>query len=102
MSEANADKRDNVSPVKWYKKSNYIGCLVTLVAAAFTVVRWMWPNVTIDGVSVALFVIAIIPWLAPVFESIELPGGWKVKFQAVQKQAERAEIAAQSAAGTAE
>ncbi len=40
-----------------------------------------------------LLVIAVLPWLAPIFKSLEFPGGWKVEFQELQKAAERAEKA---------
>jgi len=35
----------------------------------------------------------LVPWLAPVFKSLEFPGGWKVEFQELQKVAVRAEQA---------
>jgi hypothetical protein len=53
----------------------------------------IWPQVAIDAVALALIVIAILPWLAPLVKSLELPGGWKVEFQELQKAASRAETA---------
>jgi len=29
---------------------------------------------------------AIVPWLSPLFKSIELPGGWKVEFQELKRE----------------
>ena len=53
----------------------------------------IWPQLAIDAVALALIVIAILPWLAPLVKSLELPGGWKVEFQDLQKAASRAETA---------
>lgn len=41
----------------------------------------------------ALLVIALLPWLAPIFKSLEFPGGWKIEFQELQKAAARADEA---------
>lgn len=51
------------------------GALV--VALAHTYV----PELTIDGTTVSLLAIAVLPWLAPLFKAIELPGGVKIQFQ---------------------
>lgn len=64
---------------------------ITLGALAIVVVRLYWPQLKIDGVSALLLGIAIVPWLQPLFKSLELPGGWKVEFrdiEAVRKKAE--------------
>ena len=43
-----------------------------------------------DAITLALLAIAIVPWLAPIFKSLEFPGGLKVEFQELQKAAQRA------------
>jgi hypothetical protein len=48
----------------------------------------MWPNLTIDLVTMTLLLIAVLPWLAPLFKSVELPGGVKVQFQDLQNAEE--------------
>jgi hypothetical protein len=35
-----------------------------------------------------LLIVATVPWLAPLFKSLELPGGWKVEFQELRKAAQ--------------
>jgi hypothetical protein len=37
----------------------------------------------LDGPSVVLVFIALLPWLASIISRAELPGGWKLEFQAV-------------------
>src|SRR5262249_45735753 len=67
--------------------------LVTLVALLLALGHLIWPMLAIDTVTLVLLVIAIIPWVAPLFKSLEFPGGWKVEFQELQKAAQRAEQA---------
>jgi len=43
-------------------------------------------------------VVAVVPWFAPLFKSLEFPGGWKVEFQELQKAAIRAEQAGSDSA----
>jgi len=67
--------------------------IVTLSALVFAGIHLIWPLMAIDVVTLTLLVIALVPWLAPVFKSLEFPGGWKVEFQDLQKAAVRAEQA---------
>lgn len=70
-----------------------IRLVVTLAALVLALVHILFPNIAIDGVALTLIVIAIVPWLAPLFRSLELPGGWKVEFQDLQKVAAKADDA---------
>jgi hypothetical protein len=67
--------------------------MVTLSAVAAAVTHLVWPAAAIDGVTAALLLVAVVPWLQPLFKSLELPGGVKVEFQDLQKVAERADAA---------
>lgn len=67
--------------------------VVSLGALLLALAHIVWPQLAIDAVALALIVIAILPWLAPLVKSLELPGGWKVEFQELQKAASRAETA---------
>lgn len=67
--------------------------IVSLGALLLALVHIIWPLLAIDAVALALIVIAILPWLAPLIKSLELPGGWKVEFQELQQAALRAESA---------
>ncbi len=66
---------------------------VTLGALLLALVHVIWPDLAIDAATLALIVIAILPWITPLVKSLELPGGWKVEFQELQKAASRAETA---------
>lgn len=67
--------------------------IVSLGGLVLALVHIIWPKLAIDAVTLALIVIAILPWLAPLVKSLEVPGGWKVEFQDLQKAASRAESA---------
>jgi hypothetical protein len=67
--------------------------IITLGALLIALVHLLRPTIAIDGITLVLLVIALIPWLAPIFKSLEFPGGWKVEFQDLQRAAVRAEQA---------
>ena len=67
--------------------------VVSLGALLLALSHIIWPLLAIDAIALALIIIAILPWLAPLVKSLELPGGWKVEFQELQKVASRAETA---------
>lgn len=76
--------------------------LITLGALAIALTHVLWPGLSIDAVTLTLLVVAILPWLAPIFKSLQFPGGWKVEFQELQKAAERADEAGLLAAAPAQ
>ncbi|MBI3762971.1 MAG: hypothetical protein HY260_14075 [Chloroflexi bacterium] len=43
----------------------HIQIAITLGAIVIAMAHLVWPNLTIDGVILILFVVAVIPWLAP-------------------------------------
>ena len=60
--------------------------MISGVAIALAAVHLIWPHLHIDAVTLALVVVALVPWLAPIFRSIELPGGWRFEYQEIQRQ----------------
>jgi hypothetical protein len=45
----------------------------------------VYPNARIDAITLALFAIAIVPWLGSILRSLELPGGWKVEYNDLKR-----------------
>lgn len=66
-------------------KASRLQYIITLSALIVIIVHLTWPTLAIDGITLALIAIAIVPWLTPLFKSVELPGGWKIEFQELQK-----------------
>lgn len=56
-------------------------------------VHLLWPTIAIDAITVTLLLVALVPWLAPLFKAIELPGGVKVEFAELEKARREAESA---------
>ena len=70
---------------------------VTVGALAAAGAKLIWPNLEIDGVTLGLLIFAVLPWLAPLIKSIELPGIGKVELQDLQRRVDEATGAAESA-----
>lgn len=75
--------------------------LVTGVALAAAAVHLIWPRLKLDGIIVALLIVAVLPWLGAVFESLELPGGWKVQYREIQQQLNATQVKTQQLTGAA-
>lgn len=84
MSDSQATKPN---PIKRLRQ------VVTLGALGLALVHLVFPKLSIDAITLALLAIALIPWLAPMFKSLELPGGWKVEFQELREVEARAQAA---------
>ena len=74
-------------------KMRYLQCGITTSALLIATAHLIWPNLTIDPITVMLILIALVPWLAPLFKSVEFPGGWKIEFQDFERARTRADKA---------
>jgi hypothetical protein len=63
-----------------------LGGAVSVVALLAAGTHLVWPGLKIDAITVLLIVVALVPWLGELLESIELPGGWKVKYRDLQER----------------
>ena len=61
-----------------------ISSLISLFDLAIGIIHLIYPDLKIDSIFVTLIGIAIIPWLSPLFKSIEIPG-LKIEFQELEK-----------------
>ena len=55
------------------------------------VARLLWPAIRIDAVTLILLGIAIVPWVASLFKTVELPGGFKIEFADLEKTRQKAQ-----------
>ena len=67
--------------------------MVTLGALAMVLTHILWPSLAIDSITLGLLAIAVLPWLAPLVKSIELPGGLKIELQDLKEITDRAKDA---------
>jgi len=66
----------------------YLRVSLTVAATAIAISHAAWPGIRMDGVTLGLIALGVIPWLAPVIKSIELPGVGKIELQEVKAQVE--------------
>lgn len=59
--------------------------IISICATLVAVAHLVFPKANIDIITVVLISLAIIPWLEPLFKSVELPGGVKFEFQELEK-----------------
>ena len=71
-------------------KQKPIQITITAVAIALVVIHSIRPSWTIDSITIVLLVIAVIPWLAPLFKSLKFPGGWEIEFRDLQQARDKA------------
>lgn len=64
---------------------------ISLLAIVVALSHLIWPSLAIDGITLMLITIAIVPWLVPLFKSLELPGGVKIEFQELKNIQENIE-----------
>jgi uncharacterized protein YecT (DUF1311 family) len=66
---------------------------ITISAIFLGLIHMLFPNLKIDIIFIIFIIIAIIPWLEPLFKSVELPGGLKVEFKDFEELGEKAKKA---------
>jgi len=74
------------------RKVSYLNKLrfgISLVALIIALAHILVPSLKVDAITLGLLVVAVLPWLAPLVKSVELPGGVKVELQDVEKAAEQ-------------
>ena len=79
-----------------------VSIVVSLVALAFVVAHLIWPDLEIDAIALAFVGIAIVPWLGPLLESIEFPGGFKATFREVEARIQEVQQTTQDVKETAQ
>ncbi|WP_086852331.1 hypothetical protein [Amycolatopsis kentuckyensis] len=84
------------------KVRRLLGAAVTLVALLGAAAHLIWPGLKIDAITVLLLVVALVPWLGELLESIELPGGWKVKYRDLRERQDALERTTEEASSTAQ
>lgn len=70
-----------------------IGRSITATALVLALAHLLVPSISVDAITIALFVIAVVPWLGSVFHAIELPGGLKIQYHELQRAKDEAEQA---------
>ncbi|MCK4636109.1 MAG: hypothetical protein KAT32_04565 [Candidatus Moranbacteria bacterium] len=67
------------------KEIRKIQIVITVISFIFILGHLIFPDIKIDSITISLLIIAVIPWLFPLFKSLELPGGLKFEFQELEQ-----------------
>ncbi|MCX4721941.1 hypothetical protein [Streptomyces virginiae] len=74
-------KRSAVAPASTARPRRlFVAWVISFAAVGIGVFHAFMPDVKIDGITLVLAAIAVVPWLGDLFESIELPGGTKLQY----------------------
>ncbi|MFB7126488.1 hypothetical protein [Kitasatospora sp. NPDC056273] len=73
------------------RRRRLVAAVISLGALGVGVVHTVRPDLKIDGATLVLAAIAVVPWLGDLFESIELPGGAKFQYRQLQERVEAVE-----------
>src|SRR2546425_563826 len=63
------------------QKRGLLSLVITFSALGLAAVHVIWPELKVDAITIALVVVALLPWLGLIFESISFPGGGGVKYR---------------------
>lgn len=85
---------------KWFEKlwiklrniimqAKTIRWIITTTALIVATAHFIWPRFSFDTTYIILLVIAVMPWLAPIIKSIELPGGFKIEVNDIRNAANK-------------
>src|SRR3972149_11653434 len=78
--------------LRWYGGGG-MKWLIARGAVAVGIAHLAWPALTIDGITIAVILIALSPWLGEIYKAIEFPGGLKIEYHDLEKVKERARSA---------
>jgi hypothetical protein len=79
----------------------WFGYSISVLAIAAAIGHVIWPDAKIDSATVLLLVVALVPWLGTLIESLELPGGLKLKYRSLEERFERTEQTVATGSATA-
>ncbi|MER6072373.1 hypothetical protein ABT187_26645 [Streptomyces sp. NPDC001817] len=69
----------------WFRR-RAVAVVLTGVGVGAAIVHVVAPGLKVDGVTVALFAVAVVPWLGDLVRSIDVPGLGRIEFRDMQRQ----------------
>lgn len=79
------------------KETKILQIIVSLIAVIFLLIHMYWPTLKVDGITLGLLILILIPWMAPLIKSIEVPGVGKLELQEIKKDIDDVKAVAKSA-----
>ncbi len=73
---------------------------ITIGASLIAVIHFVSPHFSLDTTYIVALVLAVIPWLAPIVKSVELPGGFKIEVRDIKEATDKVNAATEPAVQT--
>jgi hypothetical protein len=67
-----------------------LSIVITVIFVTAAIVHLVWPDLSVDAVTLGLLIIAAVPWLAPIVRSIEV-AGFKIELRELRERIQRVE-----------
>jgi hypothetical protein len=55
--------------------------LISVIFIILILLHLTFPGLQIDAITVAMAIVAMLPWFGRLIENLEAPGGWKIRFR---------------------
>lgn len=63
--------------------------VISVIALFLLAGHLMWPQLTIDAISLGFLIVALLPWASTLIESAKFPGGWEIKFRDLKSASDK-------------
>jgi hypothetical protein len=73
---------------------------ISIGAALIAVIHFVSPHFSLDTTYIIALVLGVIPWLAPIVKSVELPGGFKIEVRDIKEATDKVIAATEAVAQT--
>jgi hypothetical protein len=84
------------------QRDTILKCVVTAGALAAATIHVLLPQIVPDAITAGCLLVAVLPWLASLIKTVEVPGIGKIELRELKREAEAAMGAARSASQKAD
>ena len=78
--------------IKLLKERYIAASIISLVMLGFVIMHLHRPDYKVDNITITLLIIAVVPWLGSIFQSIKGPGGWGFDYRTAMQPASEEEL----------
>ncbi|WBO64637.1 hypothetical protein [Streptomyces camelliae] len=93
MAEGERGRRAGAA---WIRR-RAVAVVLTCLGVGAAVLHVLAPGLRIDGVTVMLLAVAVVPWLGDLFRSIEVPGIGRIEFRDIERRIDAVQRTANAA-----
>lgn len=71
---------------RWQTETLIYRILISAIFIFLIILHLFFPDLKIDSITLAMAVVAMLPWFGRLIESFEAPGGWKFRFREFREE----------------